>query len=52
MPKNILLGNGTKYESTSLIYKKKRIITGMDFRNKNIKKNPMFLKKEVENILK
>ena len=35
-----------QYKSTSMIYKRKRTIIGINFWNENAKKNPMFLKKK------
>lgn len=37
-----------QYKSTSMIYKRKRTIIGINFWNENVKKNPMFLKKELK----
>ena len=40
-----------QYKSASMIYKRKRTIIGINFWNENAKKNPMFLKKKLKNIM-
>ena len=37
-----------QYKSTSMIYKRKRTIIGINFWNENAKKNPIFLKKKLK----
>ena len=51
MPKNIPQRNGTNYKSTSMIYKRKRTIIGINFWNEKRQKESYVFEKEIENIM-